>query len=64
MIFADEPTGNLDTHSAEKVLQSLLAINKTHKTTLIVVTHDAVIAQRMSRQLELIAGKLKDDSES
>lgn len=64
VIFADEPTGNLDTHSAEKVLQSLLTINETHNTTLIVVTHDAAIAQRMSRQLELIAGKLKDDSQS
>ncbi|WP_372369734.1 ABC transporter ATP-binding protein [Candidatus Uabimicrobium sp. HlEnr_7] len=64
IIFADEPTGNLDAHSAQKVLESLFAINANHETTLIVVTHDTAIANRMSRRLELIAGKLKNGHDS
>jgi putative ABC transport system ATP-binding protein len=58
VLFADEPTGNLDTASGERVTQLLFDMNKQAGTTLVLVTHDKTLAARCDRILELEAGKL------
>ena len=58
LILADEPTGSLDPASAENVADLLLALNRDHGVTLIVVTHNLAIAQRMGKTFELRNGKL------
>jgi len=58
VLFADEPTGNLDTVSGERVTQLLFDMNKQFGTTLVLVTHDKPLATRCDRILELEAGKL------
>lgn len=57
-ILADEPTGNLDRKTAEKVYQLLLNLNRQADASLVVVTHDYALAQRMDRILELKDGYL------
>ncbi|WP_073525862.1 ABC transporter ATP-binding protein [Pseudomonas fluorescens] len=51
LILADEPTGNLDNRTANDILDLLLAINREHHVTLIIVTHDLTIAERLDRQI-------------
>jgi lipoprotein-releasing system ATP-binding protein len=60
VVLADEPTGNLDTPTGERVLQLMLELNRESGASLVVVTHDAAIASRMSRALQLIDGRLQD----
>ena len=62
LILADEPTGNLDGRNAEQVFALLLELNREFDTSLVVVTHDARLAARMSRVLELDGGKLGEAS--
>ncbi len=59
ILFADEPTGNLDQSSTENILELLLGINQQTKTTLVVVTHDHSLAERSDVVFELQEGKLK-----
>ena len=58
ILFADEPTGNLDTATGRVIADLLFDLNQTSETTLILVTHDERIAARCGRQLRLDAGRL------
>ena len=60
ILFADEPTGNLDQHTAENIIDLLFALNKNHGTTLLLVTHDPALAKRCSRVLAIKAGRLQE----
>ena len=60
VLFADEPTGNLDAATAARVIDLLFALQAEHGTTLVLVTHDARLAARCSRQLTLVGGELVD----
>lgn len=58
-ILADEPTGNLDRHTAHAVFDLLLGLNQTQQRSLVVVTHDIELAKKMQRQYLLVDGKLQ-----
>lgn len=60
ILFADEPTGNLDEHTAETIIQLLFEMNRDHGTTLVLITHDANLAKRCERTLSIHAGELKE----
>jgi putative ABC transport system ATP-binding protein len=59
VLFADEPTGNLDTLSGERITQLLFDMNRESGTTLILVTHDMTLASRCDRVISLEAGRMK-----
>lgn len=61
LLFADEPTGNLDHQTAEKVIELLFDLNEQHGTTLILVTHDSLLASRCDRVYRMEAGELKEE---
>ncbi len=58
ILFADEPTGNLDTRTGAHIIDLLFELNREQGTTLILVTHDMTLAQRCQRRLVLDAGEL------
>jgi len=58
ILFADEPTGNLDEDTGEKVIQLLFELNREAGTTLVIVSHDLELAQRCQRILRLKGGKI------
>ncbi|MES1987149.1 MAG: lipoprotein-releasing ABC transporter ATP-binding protein LolD, partial [Pseudomonadota bacterium] len=58
-ILADEPTGNLDRHTAHAVFDLLLEVNQLQQRSLVVVTHDLELAKKMQRQYKLVDGKLQ-----
>jgi len=58
ILFADEPTGNLDTVTGEKIADLLFSLNKEQGATLVLVTHDHQLASRCDRQFEMTAGEL------
>ena len=58
ILFADEPTGNLDIATGERIIELLFSLNQQSNATLILVTHDAQLAQRCGRTLLLEHGKL------
>jgi lipoprotein-releasing system ATP-binding protein len=62
LVLADEPTGNLDPATGDQVAELLLEVNRTHGTTLVVVTHSARMAQKLGRTLELAEGRLRESS--
>lgn len=58
IIFADEPTGNLDTQTAKEIEQLLFQLNREFGTTLVLVTHDPALAKQCQRHFELLDGRL------
>jgi putative ABC transport system ATP-binding protein len=58
VLFADEPTGNLDTHTGERIVSLLFDLNTQSHTTLVLVTHDRAVAARCGRVLQMDSGKL------
>jgi lipoprotein-releasing system ATP-binding protein len=58
LILADEPTGNLDTKSADTVIEMMRRVNKTSGTTFLIVTHSVSIAQRCDRIIEVVDGRV------
>ena len=58
LLFADEPTGNLDTNTGQAIIELLFDLNARHGTTLVLVTHDEHLASRCSRTLRLDSGRL------
>tara|TARA_B110000211_G_C14076457_1_gene552325 strand:- start:1498 stop:2181 length:684 start_codon:yes stop_codon:yes gene_type:complete len=62
ILFADEPTGNLDEESGENVVNLLLELNKDAGTTLVIVTHDLELAKRTQRMVVLKGGKIQKEA--
>ena len=58
LILADEPTGNLDTHSANDIFELLQSVNQTQKSACLIVTHDPALAGRCARQIQILDGQL------
>jgi len=61
ILFADEPTGNLDTATGTKVIDLLFDLNREYSTTLVLVSHDERLAQRCGRIVKLVAGEIVSD---
>jgi putative ABC transport system ATP-binding protein len=64
ILFADEPTGNLDTATGRKVVELLFELNREFSTTLVLVTHDERLAQRCNRVIKLVAGEIAEDTKN
>jgi putative ABC transport system ATP-binding protein len=62
VLFADEPTGNLDTQTGGLVADLLFDLNREEGTTLVLVTHDPTLAKRCARQLRMDSGLLLDEA--
>jgi lipoprotein-releasing system ATP-binding protein len=60
ILLADEPTGNLDTETGKKIEDILVKLNETKKITLVIVTHNKLLAERMSGRIGLRDGKIYD----
>jgi len=62
VLFADEPTGNLDSRTGEHIMNLMFELNRNSSTTLVLVTHDKSLAARCDRKIELDAGLLVSDT--
>ena len=62
MVLADEPTGNLDTHTADDIFELLRRFNREQHTALLIVTHDPRLAARCDRRIELVDGRIVSDT--
>ncbi|MGJ0625750.1 putative ABC transporter ATP-binding protein YbbA [Xenorhabdus bovienii] len=61
ILFADEPTGNLDRQTGDRIADLLFSLNHDYATTLILVTHDSQLAARCQRRLRLVDGTLREE---
>jgi putative ABC transport system ATP-binding protein/lipoprotein-releasing system ATP-binding protein len=61
IVFADEPTGNLDSINGDKVMEIFNRINQEKKTTIVMVTHEKEYAERANRKIHLVDGKIVED---
>jgi putative ABC transport system ATP-binding protein len=64
VLFADEPTGNLDAETGARVEQLLFSLNREFSTTLVLVTHDEQLARRCHRTVRLVAGEITADEKN
>ena len=64
ILFADEPTGNLDTATGDKVIDLLFDLNKEFGTTLVLVTHNEPLAKKCGRIIKLVAGEIVSDEKN
>lgn len=62
ILFADEPTGNLDVDTGQQIIELLFDLNRQRGTTLVLVTHDQALAQRCQRVVTLTQGRLQEGS--
>lgn len=62
IVFADEPTGNLDADTGARIIELLFDLNASTHTTLILVTHDNALAARCQRRLHLVAGRAREEA--
>jgi putative ABC transport system ATP-binding protein len=62
LVFADEPTGNLDAATGEEIISLMFELNRERRTTLLLVTHDERLAGRCARRLKLDAGRIVSDA--
>lgn len=60
LLFADEPTGNLDTKTGQDIIELMFAMHKEHRMTLVLVTHDMEIAAKCHRVIEIRDGRMMD----
>ena len=58
LLFADEPTGNLDSATGAQIIDLMFELNREQRATLVLVTHDEAISRRCGRALRLTAGRL------
>ncbi len=63
LLFADEPTGNLDSATGQEIIDLMFELNREQGTTLVLVTHDLAVASRCGRRLSLAAGKLVGEAQ-
>ena len=59
LLFADEPTGNLDAATGAEIIELLFQLNAERGTTLVLVTHDETLARRCQRQIRLAGGRVQ-----
>lgn len=64
VLFADEPTGNLDSVTGEKIINLLFELNEKEGTTLILVTHEERLAQRCERRIQVSAGEITNKNDA
>jgi len=64
ILFADEPTGNLDAETAREIVRLVFDLNATTGTTLMLVTHDPDLTQQAGRVISLKAGRVVADSQA
>jgi putative ABC transport system ATP-binding protein len=62
ILFADEPTGNLDADTAREIIKLIFDLNATRGTTLLLVTHDRELSRHAGRTIRLRGGKVASDS--
>lgn len=64
VLFADEPTGNLDTATGSKIVDLLFDLNREFSTTLVLVTHDERLASRCGRKIRLVGGEVVENEDT
>ena len=62
VILADEPTGNLDSHTGQEIIELLCSLRQEQQTTLVMATHDSTLAARAPRVIELVDGEVRRDA--